>query len=148
MTEQPFSSSFRRRLDHHYYRPFYITKTMDSRFLLVGDNPDSPWAETVREAVRSRGEVVAATAANAAGVARAAAYDMIIVDATAIGDITGVIAALREAAPAAPIVVATASPTWQRAREVFLKGATDYVRKSVDPAAVAAALEAILARSR
>jgi DNA-binding NarL/FixJ family response regulator len=123
-------------------------RIMTNTFLLVAAGEGSPWAETVREAVGPLGKLETATAADALALVAAEDYSMVIVDAGAADDPTSLVAALRRAAPSAPLVVVTASPTWQSAKEVFMAGASDYIRKSHDAPALAATLRDILAKSR
>lgn len=75
-------------------------------------------------------------------------YEMIIIDAGAVADVTALIAELREASASVPIVVATASPRWQTAKDVLLTGANDYIRKTLDPVKLRANLQDVLTRSR
>jgi DNA-binding response OmpR family regulator len=121
---------------------------MSSIFLLVGDSPGSPWALTVREQLNSLGNLETVSASQALEQISSRSYRMVLVDAGAIEDMGSFISAVREIAPSMPIVVATASPTWQSAKEVFLTGADDYIRKSLDPDALNAILREILSRSR
>jgi len=58
-------------------------------------------------------------------------YILIIVDAAATDDAAHLIRSLRSHQPEAPIIVFSASPTWERAREAFRAGAMDYVRKPI-----------------
>ena len=53
---------------------------------------------------------------------------------------------LRAADDAVPIVVATASPTWNRARSLLLAGASDYIRKTSDRATLLRTLQPLLLR--
>jgi DNA-binding NarL/FixJ family response regulator len=59
-------------------------------------------------------------------------YDLVIVDAGYVHDVPELIFQLRSRRPRLRVVVATASPTWQRAREALKAGAADYIRKSLD----------------
>jgi CheY-like chemotaxis protein len=147
---------------------------MTNTFLLVTAAQDSPWEETVREAVglvhvwetRTAGlpltgwsslasrlmgpprELAKATAADAASLVSREDYGMAIIDAGASDDPATLVAALRRSAPSLLLVVVTASPTWQSAREVFMAGADDYIRKSHDAPALAASLQEVLGKPR
>lgn len=123
-------------------------KPMTNTFLLVGDNPNSSWATTVREGLEPLGKLDAFPASEAPAQILKVDYQMIIIDAGAVEDTPSLIVALHEAAPSVPIVVATASPTWQSAKEVFMTGANDYIRKSLDASTLSATLKEILSRSR
>lgn len=121
---------------------------MANTFLLVVGGEGSLWAETVREAVDPLGELETAAAADAPALVAGEDYSMIILDAAAADDPAALVAALRRAAPSAPLVVVTASPTWQCAKEVLMAGASDYIRKSHDAPALAATLREVLGKSR
>lgn len=121
---------------------------MSISFLLVGDNPASSWATTLQEGLRPLGNLETLPAAEALARAPGADYAMIIIDVGAAGDLIWLITSLRRHLPSVPIVVATASPTWQTAREVFMAGANDYIRKTLDAAALSGTLGEILHRSR
>lgn len=139
----------------HYPRPnepcWFVPRKlnlMSSIFLVVGAGSDSPWVTTVRSELSSLGELKLVQAADALDQISRTNYGMVLVDAGTIEDMHGFICAVREVAPSVPIVVVTASPTWQSAKEVFLNGADDYVRKSLEPKALGAILREVLARSR
>ena len=59
-------------------------------------------------------------------------YDLIIIDAAAVADVPLLIAHIRDQKPSTRVIVATASPTWTRAREAFQAGAIDYISKTLD----------------
>ncbi len=128
--------------------PCWRPRNMPNAFLLVGSNPDSSWAATVREGLKSLGRLDVSAAFEAAGRLREADYRMVIIDAGAVEDVVSLIGSLRGESPEVPIVVATASPTWQSAKEVFMKGANDYIRKSPDASALGVTLAEILSRPR
>ena len=131
-----------------YMPPLRDPRIMTNTFLLVAAARGALWAETVREAVRLLGELKTATADDATALAAREDYSMVILDAGAADDPAALVASLRRAAPSVPLVVVAASPTWQSAKEVFLAGASDYIRKSHDAPALAAMLQDILAKSR
>ena len=73
-----------------------------------------------------------------------ASYDVIIIDAGTVSNAVTLVASLQSQQPEARIVVATASPTWQRAREVLQAGAADYIRKSLDKDQLRVKIQALL----
>ncbi|HYJ86197.1 MAG TPA: hypothetical protein VEW46_09095 [Pyrinomonadaceae bacterium] len=121
---------------------------MRNKFLLVGNQADSSWSATVREALGMLGTSETITESAAIGRISRANYKMIILDAGAVADLAALIVAIRETSSAVPIVVASASPTWQTAREVLMSGADDCIRKTLDPVKLNKALREILSRSR
>jgi len=74
-------------------------------------------------------------------------YDTMIVDAAVIDDVPFLISRLRAQQPQARIVVVTASPTWQRAREALQAGAVNYVHKSLNEKELLSIFKDILART-
>lgn len=104
---------------------------MTKKILAVGTSEEAAWLQTVSEAVQSLGEITFNTIETAFPEMKTNPYDLIIIDATAIGDdIVDLITQFHTARPCTPILVATTSPTWQRARQAFQAGAADYIRKT------------------
>jgi DNA-binding NtrC family response regulator len=107
---------------------------MPPKVLLVGVQPNSAWVKTLGEALQSLGQLNLTVPTEAIEqLERVENYILIIVDAATTKGVPSLITALHRQRPIVPVVVVTDSPTWQRAREIFLAGATDYVRKSLDP---------------
>lgn len=101
--------------------------------LIVSNTPDSTWVRMVTGAAALLGNSELAFGREARARAEAKVYDLIVIDATSTGcDAVVLVADLHQRQPGTPIVVATASPTWQRAKQAFLAGAADYVRRSSD----------------
>ncbi len=118
---------------------------MARSILVVSNRPDSAWLQMVSDALQSLGKLQVASEQEASVRIKVQGYDLMIVDATAVSsDIATLVARLREDRPDVPIVVVTASPTWQRARRVFLAGATDYIRRSFDGERILASCQEIL----
>lgn len=112
------------------------------RFLLIADSPDDPWRQVIEEASASLGTLHIASELDALSLTWQGDYDIIIIDAGKVADVFLLVSRIRAQKPGARIVVATASPTWMRAREAFRAGATDYIRKSMNKEVVLFALEA------
>ncbi len=113
--------------------------------MVISNDPASAWLRSVSDAFRSLGQLQVASEQEVAVHIKVKDYDLMVLDATAIGgDIAALVARLHEERPDVPIVVATTSPTWQRAREVFRAGASDYIRKSLDKGKTLASLQGIL----
>lgn len=121
---------------------------METELLVITNRPDSAWVREVRETLGGLGDVRVASEQAALEQVTAKDYDLIIIDSTAIGgDLPTLISELHSEQPDIPIVVATMSPTWQRARQAFLAGATDYIRKSFDRERILAIAQEVLERS-
>lgn len=119
-----------------------------ARFLLISGLHDHFWHEVLAEALAPLGTVQIGTESDAPALIQRADYDLLIIDATAVESVPLLIARLHAQRQNLRIIVATASPTWKRAREAFQAGAIDYIRKSVNRedirCAVRAALDKIL----
>ena len=89
------------------------------------------WCQSLREALAPLGSLEIQREEAALGCVAQNRYALIIVDASATHDVVHLIRSLRSHQPGAHIVVFSASPTWQQAREAFRAGAMDYVRKSL-----------------
>ncbi|MBN1991724.1 MAG: response regulator [Anaerolineae bacterium] len=105
---------------------------MGHHFLLIGEKTETLWPLVLEQSVLSLGtlQVISEKQAEQQGIEQE--YTAIIIDAGAVDNVAQLVSNLRKMQPASHIIVVTASPTWQRAREVLLAGATDYIRKSFD----------------
>ncbi len=120
---------------------------MAKNLLVISNAPDSAWLQTVGDALQSLGKLQVASEQEAPVQIKVKDCDLMILDATAIsGDIATLVARLHEKQPDMPIVVATTSPTWQRARQVFMAGASDYIRKSFDRERILTSVREVLER--
>ena len=117
---------------------------MTVALLLVGGELDTPWAVVLQRAVSSLGELHAVPEEEALRTVADARYDIIIVDASAVDNAVLLVSRLRAHRPQSRIVVVTASPTWQRAREALRAGAADYFRKSLDEGELCSRIQAVL----
>jgi DNA-binding NarL/FixJ family response regulator len=113
-------------------------------FLLVGNPSGSQWSSILRRALSTLGELRIASEANAPREISRKNYDAIIVDAGAVQDVNALTSLLRQDHPQARVIVATASPTWRRAREALRAGAADYIRKSLDEKELLVAIQEAL----
>ena len=114
-----------------------------NRFLVVTNAPASAWTVGTAAILQELGTVSIATAQEITGRSLEAPYSLILVDMAEILDEAAVrlVSTLRTADDAVPILVATASPTWNRARGLLLAGAGDYIRKTTDRATLLAMVD-------
>ena len=117
---------------------------MQATFLLIDGAREHYWPQLLGEALASYGTLHVKTAEDAIPFVRQAHTELIIIDATAIEDVPGLIARLRAERLDPKIVVVTASPTWTRARSAFRAGALEYIRKSLNILELRATFENIL----
>ena len=121
---------------------------MSQNVLLVGAQLDSVWAAALRDSLWPLAELILIDPSGLMDPIRTEDYQVVILDAGGIDDLHSMLSALRRENANVPIVVMTASPTWQRARKAFLAGATDYMRKSLDSSDLLAAVKQVLSKSQ
>ena len=112
--------------------------------LLIGEKTDSMWPLVVEQAVSTMGVLQFASEQDVVSGAIGNSYAVIMIDSGAVRDPVRLTAWLRTQHPQAKIIVATASPTWQRARDVLKAGAVDYIRKSLDEAQLQSTIKTLL----
>ncbi len=117
---------------------------MKYSFLHIGAATESVWPLVLEQALAPLGTTRLASELDATRVANEHNYDIIIIDTGVVPEPLELIAELQAQQPKARIIVATSSPTWQRAREVFQAGAIDYIRKSLDKVQLQASIQKIL----
>jgi predicted nucleotide-binding protein len=122
-------------------------KTVKANVLLITDTHEHSWVQTVRQAIEPLGDLVIENADPAGVQALQLRHDLIIVDARYVEDVTGMLSLIRAKRTDAKIVVATASPSWRRARAALLAGATDYISRTINAADLRSRFESILAWS-
>jgi CheY-like chemotaxis protein len=117
---------------------------MKYKFLLIGEKAESQWPLVLERALFSLGKLQIMSEQEVLQTVVQSYYDAIIIDAGAVNDAVRLVSLLREQQPEARIVVATASPTWQRAREILQAGAADYIHKSLDEKQLQSEIRAVL----
>jgi DNA-binding NtrC family response regulator len=116
-------------------------------FLLIADAADSIWNDILEKALAPLGSLDVFPESEYLQLPQPKQYDLMIVDAAGAKDVVALVAGLHAQQGHTPIVVVTTSPTWRRAKEVFLAGAIDYIRKSMDPDSLRETFQTILAKS-
>jgi DNA-binding NarL/FixJ family response regulator len=122
--------------------------SMPIDFLLIGHPEDTNWSLILSQVLVPLGKLETISETDA--VERIADYEcdvIAIIDATVIEDVPALVSRLRDRCPQTRVVVATVSPTWQRARDAFKAGAVDYIRKSWDSEELLSAIREILSGS-
>jgi DNA-binding NarL/FixJ family response regulator len=104
--------------------------SMNYTFLLVGEIMETRWPLVLEQALSTLGKLKVVSEDRTHHELSQNNYNVIIIDAGAVQDAASLVARVRDIQPASRIIVATASPTWQRAREMLKAGASDYIRKS------------------
>jgi DNA-binding NtrC family response regulator len=119
----------------------------ERRLLLIGGSRDDPWRWVLEEASASLGVLQIAREMDAFRLIRQQDFDVIIIDAAKVEDIFPLVSCIRAQRPDTRVMVATASPTWRRARGAFRAGAIDYIRKSMNKEEVLSALRATMSKA-
>lgn len=107
-----------------------------SRFLLISD--DKQWQEALPGALESIGDVEIAFDEDSGleqirhAIKTHQPYAVMIVDLYATTDMRRLIAQILEEQCNAGVVVASAAPTWRRAKEAFEAGAIDFINKTLN----------------
>lgn len=118
-----------------------------ANFLLISSTRERRWHQSLKEALAPLGTLQVGEEKDAIEVVLQQSYDVVIVDATVVKDVQLLVSRIRARQPDTRIVVATASPTWRRAREAFYAGATDYIRKSLNKEEVLSVFQAALTKT-
>jgi len=121
---------------------------MSKELLLVGSPADPAWSDRLRAALQPLGELYLVSEEKALGDLRSRDYDLILVDATYLDDVTKLVATLHTEKPGVPIVVVSILATWERVRAVLMAGAADYIQKSQDLDMLFKSLSEILSRPK
>lgn len=106
--------------------------TMNNHFLLIEDGNDNQWPAILEQALATLGKLSVVSPLEALITVSQNQYDLVIIDSGTDLDVLALLADLRQQQPTAKVVIATASPTWQKAREAIQAGAIDYMTKSLD----------------
>ncbi len=111
-----------------------VTKTkMKKRIVLVNNKEGSPWETAVIAALAPMATLTIWTEKKTLDNFFRAKMDLLLIDASTIeNEIVPLVQTLHLENEWVPIVVATTSPTWRRARAVLLAGATDYIGRSFE----------------
>ncbi|MFZ0544648.1 MAG: response regulator [Candidatus Promineifilaceae bacterium] len=116
----------------------------NQQFLLIDGVSDQIWYQLLKETLSSLGKLLTGNEKQAVSMVQEGDYELVILDALAVRNVPRLVSRLRSQRPDVRIVVATASPTWRRARETLLAGATDYIPKSYDKEALFCTLSVAL----
>lgn len=123
-----------------------MTETMaaTNSFLLIGRHTETQWPLVLQQALSPLGKLWIVPEEEALQAVIEGHYDLIIIDAGTVGDAALLTSHLRTHRPEARVIIATASPTWRRARKALQAGAADYIRKSLDTKELYARVQAVL----
>lgn len=117
---------------------------MNYLFLLIGDPPPARWTAALQAALQPLGELHIVSESDAVQAICDRTYDVVIIDAGQVSEPFELTGRLRQFNPETQVIIATASPTWQRARQALRAGAVDYIRKSLDEKDLRGDIQAVL----
>lgn len=118
-----------------------------SRMLLIKGQNDNEWFGTLARAASDlENSVTRIDQTQVDNNLRIQNYEMAILDANTLSDPASIVNLIRSCAPQVRIVVVASTPHWKQARELLLRGATDYVRKVDDRDAIKHMLQKNLSR--
>ena len=103
---------------------------MDYKILFIAGSSSAQWGSILQRAIGNAGCVRLATTHNFSFLIMNDVFDLVFIDPGEIGSFSQLITEVLQLQPETKIIVATASPTWQRAREAMRAGAFDYIRKN------------------
>ncbi|KAA3665122.1 MAG: response regulator [Chloroflexi bacterium] len=102
---------------------------MDYKILFIAGNSNAQWGNILQKAIGQAGCVKLTTLRNFSSLIMKDSFHLIFIDAGEISSFPQLVKEVHQLQPEAKIIVATASPTWQRARDAMRAGAYDYIRK-------------------
>lgn len=101
--------------------------------IMISDDKELEWVRTMQAAWRHYGriQILSETAVVAHTQSTQTKPNLIMVDASSIqSELISLVSELCQAYQPTPVIVASASPTWKQARDVFHAGASDYVNRN------------------
>jgi DNA-binding NtrC family response regulator len=117
---------------------------MKRAFVLITDDEEDAWAQELVGILRPLGELKIVQQGDFSAQGLSSMCELVIIDATSVRHISDLVAELRQCNPQRRVVVMTASPRWQSAREAFEAGAQDYLSKNVSSDKVLSNIRAVL----
>jgi len=117
---------------------------MKYNFLLIGENIQTPWIALLQEVLSTVGRLSMVAEKESLTAIMHNCYDLIIIDARVVDNITQLLSHIRTQQSDARIIVTTASPTWTRAREALQAGADDYIDQALNKEKLANKIKALL----
>jgi len=114
------------------------------KLLLVDNRPSSAWADILKNALNGLAEVNQVHGKEIARKLQEAHFDLALINAAAVPNVVKTIRQVRRSGPEVPVVVLTASPEAETAREVIRAGAANYLPLSVDEKEIRNSLSELL----
>jgi CheY-like chemotaxis protein len=105
---------------------------VNRNILLATEILDNPWISVIKKCLQPLEELQVTSAQACLQMICQKSFDLVVMD---LGDTTQAIEltqAVKATSPTQRIIIATASPTWRRARQALLAGAVDYIYKTTN----------------
>lgn len=103
--------------------------------IMISVDEELEWIQMVQKTWQSLGKmkIISEVTAMQFGISTTQIPSSIIIDASSIRhDLVSLVKEIHQQFENVPIVVASASPNWEQARDVFHAGAADYVKRTTD----------------
>lgn len=119
-------------------------KSSKKNFLILSESRDDNWNSVIKDALCSFGNLEFALNKEAVHAVQHKNFDLIILDASTVKDVSSLLNDIRSQKSDMRIIVASLILDWRQAREVFKAGAADYVRKTMDKRQVLSSVRDLL----
>ena len=121
---------------------------MKQQIAIISNLENVVWLENIREKLSQLGEIRVVDEREVDEQNGRLLADLILIDSSSILQVQAVelVKHLKEKNPATPQIVVTASPTWRRARNLLLAGASDYLKQTDIHKLVASCAELLQAK--
>jgi DNA-binding response OmpR family regulator len=105
--------------------------------IMISEDEELEWIQMVQKTWQTVGkmEIISEATAMQSGISTIQTPSFIIIDASSIHhDLVSLVKEIHQQFENenVPIVVASASPNWEQARDVFHAGAADYIKRTTD----------------
>jgi DNA-binding NtrC family response regulator len=117
---------------------------MNRKFLLINGAYEQSWEQILTRALMHLGTLQTTNEQVALDKVLQKDFSAIIIDASEVDNLISLVTNIRFYYPNIPLIVATGSPTWQLARELFRLEVSDYVKKSTDAGELSVTLTSLL----
>ncbi|MFZ1400847.1 MAG: hypothetical protein WAS33_28345 [Candidatus Promineifilaceae bacterium] len=103
--------------------------------IMISDDKELDWVQMMQNAWHHYGRIQILSETDVAHHIKSTRItpNLIMIDASTIqSELVSLVSKLCQAYQPSPVIVASASPTWKQARDVFHAGASDYVNRNSD----------------
>lgn len=104
---------------------------MRYRFLIITNQPKSIWVNKLKKSIASLGILHVTSEGSLADEIEHHNYDMVLIDSSAVTEVTDLIQIVQRSSSSMPIMVASHARSWRRTRDALRSGASDYILKSL-----------------